>query len=343
MDFLLNRRELIAAAGGVAIASSVIPDSAASQETTWRLVDDGGSGPTPRWDHHLAADGETGLLLVFGGRDVNGTALGDTWIYDLESGAWSQSEAAGPPPRFGSAIAEDRGRRRLYLFGGEDAGTFYSDTWRFDFKAMEWRIQDDGSAVGPSPRYGLAGSMDGDDNFVISHGFTFEGRFDDTWVFDTRNKTWIDRSPAVETRPLKRCLHEMVQDSASERLVLFGGCSSGFGPCPQGDLWSFDLATGAWTNITPASGPSARSNPAMVWDATNNRVLLLGGLADAGYVSDLWDGRFEGDMFVWTAIGSEGPSVRGSHDAIVLDQTMYVFGGRNNDGTLNDLWALSID
>ncbi len=342
MDIRLSRRELIAAAGGVAVASTVVPKSVASQEATWSLVDDGTSGPTPRWDHHLAADEETGLLLVYGGRDVNGTALGDTWLFDLESGVWSQSDAAGPSPRFGSAIAEDRGRRRLYLFGGEDAGTFYSDTWRFDFKAMEWRIQDDGSAVGPSPRYGLAGSLDSDDNFVISHGFTFEGRFDDTWVFDTRNKTWTDRSPAEETRPLKRCLHEMVQDTASDRLVLFGGCSSGFGPCPQGDLWSFDLVTGAWTDITPASGPAARSNPAMVWDSTNSRVLLIGGLADAGYVADLWEGQFEGDSFVWTETGAIGPSGRGSHDAIALNQTVYVFGGRNNDGTLNDLWALQI-
>ena len=95
----------------------------------------------------------------------------------------------------------------------------------------------------------------------ISHGFTFEGRFDDTWSLDPAAGVWTDLSPAPETRPLKRCLHEAVWDAARGRMLLYGGCSSGFGPCPQGDLWAFDPATRTWTELTPAESPGRPLQP----------------------------------------------------------------------------------
>jgi hypothetical protein len=70
-------------------------------------------------------------------------------------------------------------------------------------------------------------------------------------------------------------------------MLLYGGCSSGFGPCPQGDLWRFDPDGRIWTELTPSSGPTPRSNPAAVFDSRTERVMLLGGLSDDGYVNDI--------------------------------------------------------
>ncbi|CAN5784996.1 hypothetical protein BH24CHL4_BH24CHL4_21670 [soil metagenome] len=345
MDTNLRRRQFIKGAaviGGVAIASQ--STSTRAQALSWEPLSIDGTGPAARWDHHLAADQQSGTLLLYGGRDDNGASFNDTWLYDIAAGAWARLDVESPAPRFGSATAEDREKRRLYLFGGEDGSTFYNDTWRFDFKSMSWRIQDDGTSNAPSPRYGLGGSLTAEGNLLISHGFTFEGRFDDTWVFDTRQKLWTDISPAPETRPLKRCLHELARDPESGQIILFGGCSSGYGPCPQGDLWSYDRVSAAWSNITPASGPPARSNPAMVWDDAAGRALLFGGLSEAGQTADLWHGSFVDGGFAWTelAAGEEVPAARSSHNATMLDGALYMFGGFTPNGTLNDLWRLAL-
>jgi hypothetical protein len=341
LDTRFDRRRMLAGAAALGTAVALRGHGGRAQSASWRPLAIDSNSPPARWDHHLAADAESGTLFLFGGRDGAGASFADTWVYDIAAGTWSQLDIEGPALRFGAATAEDRNKRRLYLFGGQDVSTFYNDTWRFDFKSMTWRLQDDGSSIAPTPRYGLGGALDGDGNVVISHGFTFEGRFDDTWTFDTRQKTWLDSSPA-ENRPLNRCLHEMARDPETGRILLFGGCSSGYGPCPQGDLWSFDPAIGTWTDITPAAGPSARSNPAMVWDESGGRALLFGGQTEAGKAGDLWQGRFDGETFVWTPIdaGADGPAPRSSHDAVMLDGRLFVFGGSGDAGVLNDLWVL---
>ena len=125
-------------------------------------------------------------------------------------------------------------------------------------------------------------------------------------------------------------------------MLLYGGCSSGFGPCPQGDLWAFDPTERRWSQLVFGDGPAARSNPAMIFDAKGERSLLMGGLTDAGYATDLWSGTGERDEFAWRAwqIEGESPSPRASHDAVMSRGAVYLFGG-TGDGVFGDLWQLS--
>lgn len=150
------------------------------------------------------------MLIVFGGRDAAGSAMADAWLFNLAERTWRQVDASGPSTRFGHAIATDQENRRLYLFGGQSADEFFNDTWAFDFESETWTLVNDGSGTAPSSRYGLSAVLDGAGRLMVSHGFTFEGRFDDTWAFEFESATWSDISPdAGEPRPLKRCLHEM--------------------------------------------------------------------------------------------------------------------------------------
>jgi hypothetical protein len=113
---------------------------------------------------------------------------------------------------------------------------------------------------------------------VIFHGFTSEqGRFDDTWAFDLATNSWRDISPAC-ARPLRRCLHHAVNVPQSDQMLLYGGCSSGFGPCPQGDLWSFELANGQWKEITSNPRPAPRQRHGMVFDDNRGKLVLFGGV-----------------------------------------------------------------
>ena len=311
----------------------------------WTPLATDGSEPGPRWDHTLAADEAGGRLVLFGGRDGEGTPLGDTWLFDLAAGIWEQAAGAGPEPRFGHAVAVDQEARALYLFGGQAGAAFYNDVWRFDLEEGAWsRLETDAGAA-PAPRYGTSAVLDGEGHLLVSHGFTDAGRFDDTWSLDLATNAWTDVSPAAgETRPLKRCLHEAVWDAAGERMLLFGGCASGFGPCPLGDLWAFDPAGQSWSDLTSAAGPAPRSNPALAVDLGNERALLVAGSTDAGYAFDLWTLPLGGEEVAWEELGAggEAPSPRASHDAVVAGDRLYLFGGFGDAGALADLWALDL-
>jgi Galactose oxidase, central domain/Kelch motif len=342
-------RRTFALGSALALSSALLPGTrrspaALAADPAWEQLTSDGAPPPARWDHTLAADDAGQQLLLFGGRDAGGAPFGDAWLYDVAGATWTPIDGDGPSPRFGQAVAVDQKTHRLYLFGGQSADAFFNDTWQFEFETRRWKQLDGGAGPAPSPRYGLTGIVDGRGHFLVSHGFTDDGRFDDTWSFDLKHKTWTDVSPAEGgVRPLRRCLHELVWNPMAKRMLLYGGCSSGYGPCPQGDLWSYDPADRAWTELTPPSGPSPRSNPALVWDKTGNRAWLFGGLTDAGYAADLWTASPAADTFAWSDTGGDpGPSPRASHDAVLTGGRLYLFGGTGEAGPLNDLWRLKL-
>ncbi len=273
-----------------------------------------------------------------------GTALGDTWRFDAESGSWRAIPGSGPAPRFGQAVAVDEDAGVFYLFGGQAGTTFFDDTWRYEFASDTWSQVE--TTTAPAARYGHSAVLTGEGQVIISHGFTFNGRFDDTWSLDPETGAWTDISPEPGAiRPLPRCLHEAVWDAEGDRMLLFGGCASGYGPCPLGDLWSFDPATRSWIEMTPATGPAPRSNPALVIDGERQRVILLAGSTDAGFRFDTWILDIDEDAVTWTeqAPSEPAPAARGSLDAAVLGDTLYVFGGIGDAGRFADLWSASIE
>jgi galactose oxidase-like protein/Kelch motif protein len=318
-----------------------------SDQPQWKQVAADVSGPPARWDHTLAADDRGRQLLLFGGRTDDGTPLGDTWRFDLKKQEWLQLTGPGPSPRFGHSVAVDQKARRLYLFGGQaDGATFFNDAWMLDLKTERWSEINTGDGPRPQVRYGSSAVLTGGDRLIISHGFTDQGRFDDTWSLEVQKGQWSDVSPpGGEVRPLPRCLHEAVWDAEAQRMLLFGGCSSGYGPCPQGDLWAFDPAEKSWTPIENNLSPAPRSNPALVIDPDRGRALLLAGLTADGYSGDLWSLTLGGTTDgTWTQVTIEGvgPSPRSSLDAVISGDDLFLYGGISDQGVFADLWQLSI-
>lgn len=335
---MLTRRTLLAFSSMLA-AGTALPRAAAATTgaVSWRAIE-GSNPPSPRWDHTLSADGDRKRLIVAFGRDDAGTALSDCFVADRATGDWEPIESIGPAARFGHAVALDRSRGKLFLFGGQSADLFYNDLWALDLETLTWDLIDDGSSA-PTPRYGTSLVFDGEAGLLVSHGFTFEGRFDDTWRFDIEGGGWTEISSA--TRPLRRCLHEAVWSDATSSMWLYGGCSSGFGPCPQGDLW--ELRDGTWIEHN-TSGPAARSNPSLVVDDETASLVLFAGQTDAGRSNDLWIGTADSETFIWAeGASTSSPTPRSSHDAVYSAGAIYLFGGLTDAGAANDLWRLKLD
>lgn len=249
-----------------------------------------------------------------------------------------------PSPRFGHAVVYDAVNRRMLLVMGQGEG-FFNDVWSFDLEKETWTRLSESKAdeSHPRPRYGQSAILDGKGRVIISHGFSDQGRFDDTWAFEPSGAQWINLTPASGPKPLKRCLHELVYDAANDRMILFGGCSSGFGPCPQGDLWLFDLKSNAWSELKPTgAAPSARSNPARVYDAANKQLFLFGGKTDGSTSAEAWS--YDLAAHRWTKLEATGPSARSSHDADYDAKAgrIIIFGGQDSGKANAELRAFKL-
>ena len=277
---------------------------------------------------------------MFGGQDSSGDR-NDLWSYSVDRQQWTSVNPRGVPPnpRHGHTVTFDRVRERIIIIAGQGA-EFFGDVWAYDIRANLW-VQLSGNLIGPSPRYGHSAIYDSErDRIVISHGFTSEqGRFDDTWAFDLANNSWRDISPAG-TRPLRRCLHHAVYVPLSDEMLLYGGCSSGFGPCPQGDLWSFDLANNRWAEITSNPRPAPRQRYGMVFDDNRKKLVLFGGLGGPPF-NDTWE--YDPASKAWTQVtpGGDTPAPRYRVEAAFASdlQTAFFFGGQTTDFS-NDLLLL---
>ena len=312
---------------------------AAAQPLAFTRLPADGPAPTPRVDGTIAYDGAGRRIYMFGGSD--NSARNDLWFYSLAQRRWEEVQATGlkPAARFGHTLLHDAARRRLIVFGGQ-AGGFFSDVWAFNIDAGAWQ-QLAANEAGPSDRYGHSAILDeARGRMVISHGFTDAGRFDDTWAFDLASNRWSNITP-TGTRPLKRCLHHAVYDPANSQMLLYGGCASGFGPCPLGDLWSFDLNANRWTERTAATRPPARQHFGISFDRVRARLLLYGG-SGGGTLNDTW---------VWDAASNtwQQPAVEGTptlgrsrhESAYAADRgTTFFFGGTTREGSSNELWML---
>jgi len=319
--------------------------AASAQSLSYSLLPPGeGDRPSERIDGVIVYDPQDRQILLFGGQDFTG-ARNDLWSYSLTARRWTAlNPAAGSPkpaPRFGHTVVFDTARRRLIVFGGQAAG-FFSDVWAYEISSNVWRqlSRDD---AGPSRRYGHSAIHEpGRDRMIISHGFTNSGRFDDTWAFDLNTNTWRNISPS-SGRPLRRCLHHAVHDSSNGEMLLYAGCSSGSGPCPQADLWSFDLATNRWTERTPRDGnPSGREHYGVAFDAGRGRMVVFGGTGNGGATNDTWE--YDPASRRWTAAVIEGgsPGARFRHQgAAGGDGALFFFGGSTDTGHSNELWMLA--
>ncbi len=309
----------------------------AAQDWRYEQLPVAGQAPPARIDGTISYDRDSASLFLFGGQA--GQTLNDLWAYSLNTQTWTQLQPTGnlPPTRLGHTLLTDTKRRRLILFAGQARG-FFSDVWAYDISANNWsRLAIDNA--GPSNRYGHSAVLDTDtDRMIISHGFTDSGRFDDTWAFDLNSNQWRNISPSAN-RPLKRCLHHAVLDSQAQRMYLYGGCASGFGPCPLGDLWSFDLRTNSWTEVTGGVKPPARQHYGISFDTRRMQLVLFGG-SGGGLLGDTW--LFSTQTRTWNQLTTSGPSARLRHQGAYAAErgSTYFFGGSTNGGSTSELWQL---
>jgi hypothetical protein len=301
----------------------------ATESATWtRLALPTALTPQPRYLQSAAFDESRRVLVMFGGLLGDGSGFekgaADIWEWDPATGAWTNRTPAGvkPSPRGGAGLVYDSTRKLFLIFGGRSStGYDFEDTWEWDPGSGAFT---DHSTSGPSAR--------------SQHSMVFEKSTGNVLLFggglaDSGSSIWPETLNYAD--PNQRPGPGASYDGT--------GISLAFG-----DTWEWNPATGAWTQLTPASAPSARYDSAMVWDSKRNCAVLFGGMkkplvtANGLPQQDVWE--WDPATPNWTLRTTSGnqPSPRWGH-AMAYDSgrgMTVLTGGKDFQTylTLADVW-----
>ena len=224
----------------------------------------------------MAFDEARGVTVLFGGGNGFGN---DTWTYDGSD--WTQEAPSSvPPSRFGSAMAYDKVRQVIVMFGGfVPSGQDANDIWEWD--GSNWSPRPPG-ATQPSRRGAHRLAFDESINQVVLVGgfsTTASGTLSDTWSWD--GAAWTQYASMTTTR----CDHALGYDQARQRMVLYGGTNFlGSAQTQLGDTWEW--SGGTWTQRLPASTPGTRAVATAAYLPPISGFLIAGGETFPGIPSN---------------------------------------------------------
>lgn len=190
----------------------------------------------------------------------------------------------------------------------------------------------------PATRYGQAMAYDSLRQRVVMFGGIGNNgstHLDETWEWN--GSRWSEKNPTNKP-PARFCPGAMAYDAARGVCVLFGGSTGGNGTGAIGDTWTWN--GNDWTNVTPATSPSARYSQAMTYDSAAGVVVLFGGTEylAAGSQDDTW--TWNGAA--WTLKTPNASPPKTSYHAMAYDSIRgrsVMFGGRDvNDVFQNATW-----
>lgn len=239
-------------------------------------------GPCARRAHSAAlftsSDGST-RVAIYGGRKHDGTLLGDVWVgtlhwphvrwerlfHPLAHAAATEDGAKGPKanyptPRKGhiGVVADNGTGPKLLVHGGRNDTDYLGRLWSFDLEGSK-RWTDITPALGPfpAPCDHHAAVVSGDRLFIYGgrSGPTYATSvpLSDVWSLHLPSLTWqleAQHGPAPLPRFLASSLLYHPPNVSSDQLLVFGG-ETGL-ECKLNDVWSLDLSTITWRQLSPA-------------------------------------------------------------------------------------------
>jgi len=303
---------------------------------TFERIGDESGGPGIRSRGLAVHDTKRDRMVMFGGRrqlepgGYDYVVFNDLWSLALEFKAWGTMRSRGTPPspRYSMAGGYDEQGDRLIVHGGNtsDNGLQYAPvggTYALDFETQQWSLVEN-SDDGPGVRLNHAGAVDSEGGVLYLYGGStdfFAPAKGDLWALDLETQAWTELAQTSPTAPDERFWPTMMFDPRSKKLFMFGGHDS-TEVGNQNDTWSYDPATDAWENITPAARrneppldtcsfpvdfvlpqagvPERRSAHLSAFDSRRGEWLLFGGKTDCGIINDVW--IFDPRRLAWSEL-----------------------------------------
>ncbi|KAJ8488304.1 hypothetical protein ONZ45_g14004 [Pleurotus djamor] len=258
------------------------------------------------------------------------------------------SPSPSPFPRYGHALpATATTGGDLFLFGGLVHELPRNDLYLFSTTNLSATLLQTGGEI-PSPRVGHASALVssvlivwGGDTKADSKSKPTDPQDDGLYLLNINTREWTKvtvHGPA----PVGRYGHAVAM-IASKFFVFGGQVDRDF----LNDLWSFDLNSlrtkAVWERYEPATPDRPPPRTGHVCVTFGERIIIFGGTDGQYHYNDTW--VFDINTRTWSELQCIGfiPSPREGHAAALVDDVMYVFGGRGVDGNdLSDLAAFKI-
>ncbi|MHA2069297.1 MAG: Kelch repeat-containing protein, partial [Candidatus Thorarchaeota archaeon] len=163
------------------------------------------------------------------------------------------SAIVGPGQNIDFMAAYDSAEDKIIIYGGWNVTPDTAnkgETWAYDVDTDTFVNMK--PAVAPSPRFLSSIEYDSQSDRTVLFG-GYQGQipaftFDETWIYDYNANAWSQGSPT--TSPGRRYGFQLVYDSESDRIILFGGYKPGAGGY-SGDTWAYDVETDTWVEMKP--------------------------------------------------------------------------------------------
>jgi hypothetical protein len=295
--------------------------------------------PEPCIDGTMQTNVGHSEIYQFGGWD-GAEYLDRLWILDKTTNqymVYDPDTEERPAGRRGHGMALDGST--FYIFGGTN-GTYLNDLWWFQQGIVKWvRIIPGGTAPPGRERFQMV--YGGSQEIYLFSGWAGT-TLDDFWKYDISANTWTELTPSG-TKPSARQRYAMVADTNGGYLYLFGGFDSTLKY--KNDLWRYDIAGNAWTELATFTGqaPTPRDGMGMWFEPESNSLFVFGGKDSGGLYSDFH--KFDIDNNLWIKVSTENaePSPRNSF-AYTYDEatkTIFCYGGWSNYYK-GDLWTWKV-
>ena len=216
----------------------------------------------------------------------------------------TESKIGAPAPRANHTATFIEDQNKVFIVGGH-GGVGYSrkafnDIHTYDVETQEWTlVQPAGS--GPRERGGHSASLlPKSQKIFIYGGWNSTTQFENFFIYDAEKNEWTDLDASSHDVPRWSHASIMVPALPNHLLFVFGGSSDFF---EEGTPRTFanlsntaqfisiagDLKQSKWRVVDPEEpedNPLPRENTSMVYDESNNRLLVFGGWSNK-YMNDV--------------------------------------------------------
>ncbi|MEK3913041.1 cadherin-like beta sandwich domain-containing protein [Paenibacillus sp. FSL H7-0331] len=172
-------------------------------------------------------------------------------------------------------------------------------------------------------------------NVVMFGGQGNSGLFDETWIWDGRQKTWQELT-ITSSKPPKRQGAVMAYDATSQKVLMFGGVGqSGV----LNDTWLWNGTDAKWEQVS-GTAPSARGGAQLAYDG--EQLVLFGGYTGSGNSKTLLGDTWLWNGTTWTqAQPAQSPPAAYSGQMAYDGNTAVLYGG--NSGSVTKSYVATSD
>lgn len=236
--------------------------------------------------------------------------------------------------------ANDCGCQSLVITGGANPDGAFNDAYLLDFEKYAW-CKCDWSAFPERYEHSAFIPEHEPNEIVIFGGATKDKNLNDVQILDTETNCWCVALPSGKP-PSERTCHSAA--AIGNCLFIFGGGENGAEPVQDDKLHVYNAKENSWSD-SPVNGPGPQPRHGHVMVAVENSVFIHGGMAGTNIFGDLWQLKINGDQMTWSqpVVSGEVPGRRAAHAGCAVGSNLYIFGGMNATGAMDDLFCLNTE